>query len=187
VLSAAIFDTFRIVRFRNCWRSGPWSSITRRSGEGYSRICRNWRNELDRKLQVRVSEVPGWAKPQLWPFILLSAIGLGLSLWVHLGAVAGRTVVVAKAGETMTPRMLGLHLSCLLPISPQLCRTFFPKPGLASPLPQRSSVRCDDLPAIFPQLRPAYYRCLSTGSYTGIYRGRAHPSGGIELSAVERN
>lgn len=39
-----------------------------------------------------VSNVPGWVKPLLWPFILLSAIGLGLSLWVHLGAVAGRKV-----------------------------------------------------------------------------------------------
>jgi len=36
--------------------------------------------------------VPGWAKPLLWPFIVLSAVGLGLSLWVHLGAVAGRRV-----------------------------------------------------------------------------------------------
>jgi len=42
--------------------------------------------------QVRGSDVPGWAKPLLWPFIVLSAVGLGLSLWVHLGAVAGRRV-----------------------------------------------------------------------------------------------
>lgn len=43
-------------------------------------------------LQARVSEVPAWAKPLLWPFIVLSAVGLGLSLWVHLGALAGRRV-----------------------------------------------------------------------------------------------
>ena len=42
--------------------------------------------------QVRGSDVPGWAQPLLWPFIVLSAVGLGLSLWVHLGAVAGRKV-----------------------------------------------------------------------------------------------
>ncbi len=44
------------------------------------------------KFQVRVSEVPRWAKPLLWPFLVLSAVWLGLSLWVHLGAVAGRRV-----------------------------------------------------------------------------------------------
>ena len=44
------------------------------------------------KFQVRVWEVPGWAKPLLWPFIVLSGVGLGLSLWVHMGAVAGRKV-----------------------------------------------------------------------------------------------
>jgi hypothetical protein len=44
------------------------------------------------KFRVRVSEVPGWAKPLLWPFLVLSGVGLGLSLWVHLGAVAGRRV-----------------------------------------------------------------------------------------------
>jgi hypothetical protein len=42
--------------------------------------------------EAPVSNVPGWVKPLLWPFIALSAIGLGLSLWVHLGAVAGRKV-----------------------------------------------------------------------------------------------
>ena len=42
------------------------------------------------KFRDRVSEVPGWAKPLLWPFLVLSGAGLGLSLWVHLGALAGR-------------------------------------------------------------------------------------------------
>jgi hypothetical protein len=46
----------------------------------------------DGRLQARVPDVPSWAKPLLWPFIALSAVGLGLSLWVHLGAVAGRRV-----------------------------------------------------------------------------------------------
>jgi Protein of unknown function (DUF3592) len=36
--------------------------------------------------------VPGWVRPLLWPFIGLSAIGLVVSLWVHLGAVTGRRV-----------------------------------------------------------------------------------------------
>jgi len=44
------------------------------------------------RLQVRVSEVPGWAKPLLWPFIVLSGVGLGPSLWVQVGALAGRRV-----------------------------------------------------------------------------------------------
>jgi hypothetical protein len=37
-------------------------------------------------------DVPAWVKPLLWPFVMLSAVGLGLSLWVHFGAVAGRKV-----------------------------------------------------------------------------------------------
>lgn len=44
------------------------------------------------KFRVPVRDVPGWAKPLLWPFIVLSGVGLGLSLWVHLGAVEGRRV-----------------------------------------------------------------------------------------------
>lgn len=39
-----------------------------------------------------VSNVPAWIRPLLWPFIALSAIGLGLSLWVHLVSIAGRKV-----------------------------------------------------------------------------------------------
>jgi hypothetical protein len=38
------------------------------------------------------TDVPSWVKPLLWPFVILSAVGLGLSLWVHLGAVSGRKV-----------------------------------------------------------------------------------------------
>jgi len=37
--------------------------------------------------------IPGWLKPLLWPFVALSAIGLGLSMWVHFAAVMGRRVV----------------------------------------------------------------------------------------------
>jgi hypothetical protein len=44
------------------------------------------------QFRVPVFELPAWAKPLLWPFIVLSGVGLGLSLWVHLGAVAGRRV-----------------------------------------------------------------------------------------------
>jgi hypothetical protein len=36
--------------------------------------------------------VPQWLKPLLWMFIGLSAVGLVLSLWVHVGAVMGRRV-----------------------------------------------------------------------------------------------
>jgi hypothetical protein len=34
--------------------------------------------------------VPEWIRPFLWVFVLLSGIGLVVSLWVHLGAVMGR-------------------------------------------------------------------------------------------------
>ncbi len=44
------------------------------------------------EFQIRVSELPEWAKPLLWPFIVLAAVGLGLSIWVHAGALAGRRV-----------------------------------------------------------------------------------------------
>ena len=39
-----------------------------------------------------VENVPEWVKPLLWPFIIASAIGLVLSLWVHIGAIAGKRV-----------------------------------------------------------------------------------------------
>ena len=41
---------------------------------------------------VAASYGPDWLKPFLWVFVGLSAVGLVLSLWVHLGAVAGRRV-----------------------------------------------------------------------------------------------
>lgn len=36
------------------------------------------------------NSVPQWIRPFLWVFVLLSAIGLVVSLWVHLGAAMGR-------------------------------------------------------------------------------------------------
>ena len=39
-----------------------------------------------------IDDVPRWVKPLLWPFIVLSAVGLVLSLWVHIGALAGKRV-----------------------------------------------------------------------------------------------
>lgn len=36
--------------------------------------------------------LPGWAKPLLWPFVVLSAVGLVVSLWVHIGALTGHRV-----------------------------------------------------------------------------------------------
>lgn len=43
-------------------------------------------------LSAMPDAVPEWLRPLLWPFIALSAIGLVVSLWVHLGAVSGRRV-----------------------------------------------------------------------------------------------
>jgi len=39
--------------------------------------------------------VPEWLQPFLWIFVGISALGFVLSLWVHLGAVAGRRVAPA--------------------------------------------------------------------------------------------
>jgi len=36
--------------------------------------------------------VPDWIRPFLWVFVWLSAIGLVVSLWVHIGAIMGRRV-----------------------------------------------------------------------------------------------
>lgn len=41
---------------------------------------------------VDADSVPDWLRPFLWVFVALSAIGLVLSLWVHLGAVTGKRV-----------------------------------------------------------------------------------------------
>jgi len=38
------------------------------------------------------NSIPDWIKPFLWSFVCFSAVGLVLSLWVHLGAVMGRRV-----------------------------------------------------------------------------------------------
>lgn len=42
--------------------------------------------------EAQVESVPGWVKPLLWPFLVLSAVGLVLSLWVHIGALSGKRV-----------------------------------------------------------------------------------------------
>lgn len=42
------------------------------------------------EFRFAAGEIPSWWRPLLWPFIALSAVGLALSLWVHLGAVMGR-------------------------------------------------------------------------------------------------
>ena len=39
-----------------------------------------------------VNTVPDWIRPFLWFFVCFSAVGLVVSLWVHLGAVIGRRV-----------------------------------------------------------------------------------------------
>jgi Protein of unknown function (DUF3592) len=36
--------------------------------------------------------IPEWLRPFIWVFVWLSAVGLVVSLWVHIGALAGRTV-----------------------------------------------------------------------------------------------
>lgn len=38
------------------------------------------------------NSIPEWLRPFIWVFVALSAIGLVVSLWVHLGAVMGRSV-----------------------------------------------------------------------------------------------
>ena len=38
------------------------------------------------------NSVPDWIRPFLWFFVFLSAIGLLVSLWIHLGAMMGRRV-----------------------------------------------------------------------------------------------
>jgi hypothetical protein len=43
-------------------------------------------------ISSRGTDVPSWVKPLLWPFVMFSALGLALSLWVHLGALGGRKV-----------------------------------------------------------------------------------------------
>jgi hypothetical protein len=40
--------------------------------------------------------VPEWLRPFVWIFIVLSAVGFVLSLWVHFGAVADRRVAPAS-------------------------------------------------------------------------------------------
>jgi Protein of unknown function (DUF3592) len=54
---------------------------------------------LERAMQLRpprqrtpAPDIPNWLKPLLWPFVLLAATGLLLSLWVHAGAIVGRKV-----------------------------------------------------------------------------------------------
>ena len=44
------------------------------------------------EFQVKVSVLPEHAKPPLRPLIVISGVGLGLSLWVHVGAMAGRRI-----------------------------------------------------------------------------------------------
>jgi hypothetical protein len=41
---------------------------------------------------LAANAIPDWIRPFLWVFVLLSAIGLVVSLWVHIGAVMGRRV-----------------------------------------------------------------------------------------------
>ena len=38
------------------------------------------------------NSVPDWTRPFIWVFVWLSAVGLVISLWVHIGALMGRTV-----------------------------------------------------------------------------------------------
>jgi hypothetical protein len=40
----------------------------------------------------QANSIPQWIRPFLWVFVLLSGVGLVVSLWVHLGAVMGRRV-----------------------------------------------------------------------------------------------
>ena len=44
------------------------------------------------EFEIPIAGVPAWTKPLLWPLVAVAALGLGLSLWVHLGAVVGQRV-----------------------------------------------------------------------------------------------
>ena len=58
------------------------------------------------RLPLGISDLPAWSKPLLWPLIVMSLAGLILSLWVHLGALAGRKV----APEIL---FFGLHIGAI--------------------------------------------------------------------------
>jgi hypothetical protein len=50
------------------------------------------RSDSELILSAPVGSIPPLVSRFLWVFVLLSAVGLVVSLWVHLGAVAGRRV-----------------------------------------------------------------------------------------------
>ena len=56
-----------------------------------------------------LGSVPQWTKPFLWFFAALSAIGLVLSLWVH---------VTVLTGGTPSPKSWGLHIGIFVVWSP---------------------------------------------------------------------
>ena len=60
-----------------------------------------------------VSVIPLWIRPLLWPFVALAAVGLGVSLWVHIGAIAGRRVVPLTF-------FIMLHLGCFVVFIPAI-------------------------------------------------------------------
>jgi hypothetical protein len=60
-----------------------------------------------------VSSLPRWVRPLLWPFIVLAAVGLVVSLWVHLGAVGGKRV----APETF---FFMLHIGVFVVFAPAI-------------------------------------------------------------------
>jgi hypothetical protein len=62
---------------------------------------------LEGEFEIPVAGIPAWTKPLLWPLVMLAALGLGLSLWVHLGAVAGHRV----APEAF---FFGLHIGAIV-------------------------------------------------------------------------
>jgi hypothetical protein len=44
------------------------------------------------EFEIPIAGVPAWTKPLLWVLVAVAVLGLGLSLWVHLGAVVGQRV-----------------------------------------------------------------------------------------------
>lgn len=46
--------------------------------------------EIEVSIYEGVDSVPDWLRPFLWVFVATAAVGLVLSLWVHLGAVTGK-------------------------------------------------------------------------------------------------
>jgi hypothetical protein len=60
---------------------------------------------------VAANSIPDWIRPFLWVFVLLSGVGLIVSLWVHVGAVMGRAPSSGSRNGTC-PLIILLGFAC---------------------------------------------------------------------------